>query len=82
MSYQARRYKRNDEHHIPPRHPAVHTPIKKRVNKQDHIAYHRIFQNAGSFEQCVEILRWWWTINGKFVGQDYDKNQRSVHLVA
>jgi hypothetical protein len=32
-----------------------------RVNKLDHAAYHQLFQNAGTFEQCVQILwRDWW----------------------
>ena len=66
MSWHAKRYQTN-EHHIPPKHPTVNPPIKKRVSKIDHAAYHQLFQNAGSFEQCVSILRWWWTINGKFV---------------
>jgi hypothetical protein len=38
--------------------------MKIRVRKIDHRAYHQIFQNAGSLEQCIEILkRDWWPQN-------------------
>ena len=61
MSWKARRFKSKDEHHVPPRHPSLTTPVKIRVNKIDHAAYHQLFQNAGSYEQCCEILyRDWW----------------------
>lgn len=48
-------------HHVPPKHPASITPIKLRVRKKDHEAYHQLFSNAGSLEQCIEILKrdWW-----------------------
>ena len=64
MSWNAKRFqkpKRWNLHHVPPRHPALSTPEKIPVNKKAHIAYHRIFRNAGSLEQCIEILRrdWW-----------------------
>ena len=77
MSWTAKRYQRN-WHHIPPQNPAAIPPIKKRVNKIDHAAYHQLFQNAGSFEQCVEILRWWWTINGKFI--DVERNREGLKV--
>jgi hypothetical protein len=61
MSWTAKRYKVKDYHHVPPRHPATATPFKMRVRKVDHAAYHQLFANAASFEQCVEILwRDWW----------------------
>lgn len=62
MSLNAKRYRRKwNWHHVPPRHPAAATPLKIRVDKKDHEAYNRLFGNAGSLEQCVEILRrdWW-----------------------
>ena len=73
MSFQAKRFRKMSDHHIPPRNPATHTPVKKRVKDVDHKAYHQLFSNAGSFDQCVEILRWWWTINGKFIGDEYGR---------
>lgn len=61
MSWHARRFKSRNEHHIPPRHPAQTIPVKIRVNKIDHAAYHQLFANAASFEDCVAILyRDWW----------------------
>ena len=61
MSWNARRFKSYDFHHVPPRHPAQSTPIKIRVRKIDHRAYHQLFFNAANLEQCIEILRrdWW-----------------------
>jgi hypothetical protein len=60
MSWHAKHFRRN-WHHVPPQHPATVTPMKIRVNKKDHAAYHQIFQNAASLEQCIEILKrdWW-----------------------
>lgn len=61
MSWNARRFKSMNEHHVPPRNPARSTPFKMRIKKVDHAAYHQLFANAASFEQCVEILwRDWW----------------------
>jgi hypothetical protein len=63
MSWSAKRHNRRNWnlHHIPPQHPAATTPIKIRVGKNEHQAYHTLFQNAGSYEQCCEILyRDWW----------------------
>ena len=53
--------RRRDWHHVPPRNPSLTTPIKIRVRRKDHMAYHRLFSNAGSLEQCIEILKrdWW-----------------------
>lgn len=49
-------------HHVPPRHPAKNTPFLLRKSVKDHRAYHQLFRNAGSYEQCCEILlREWWT---------------------
>jgi hypothetical protein len=61
MSWQARRYRSHDWHHVPPRHPAPVTPFKIRVRKIDHRAYHQLFANCASLEQCIEILKrdWW-----------------------
>ena len=61
MSRTARRYRTHDWHHVPPRNPAAVTPLKMRVRKIDHRAYHQLFQNAASLEQCIEILKrdWW-----------------------
>lgn len=61
MSWHAKRYRATNWHHIPPRNPAVTTPFKMRISKLDHSAYHQIFGNAGSYEQCCEILwkQWW-----------------------
>ena len=65
MSWHARRFNGKpvmNVHHVPPQNPATKTPFKVRVNKLDHMAYHQLFANAGTFEQCVEILwRDWWT---------------------
>ena len=71
MSWGAQRYKATSFHHIPPQHPAKFTPQRpgKRVSSADHRAYHQLFSNAGSFEQCVEILKKWWTIRGEFIGE-------------
>jgi len=61
MSWSARRFNRTNWHHVPPRNPARTTPFKMRVNKIDHAAYHQLFANAATFEQCCEILWWhWW----------------------
>lgn len=70
MSWNAQRF--TSFHHIPPQHPAVRTPARpgKRVTSADHRAYHQLFSNAGSFEQCVEILRRWWEIRGVFLGEE------------
>ena len=50
-----------DWHHVPPRHPSLTTPVKIRVKRKHHEAYHLLFQNAGTLEQCIEILKrdWW-----------------------
>lgn len=74
MSLQAKRYrlelvenKRNSpegmsKHHVPPRHPATRTPFLLRKSVKDYRAYHQLFRNCGSYEQCCEILlREWWT---------------------
>lgn len=50
------------KHHVPPRHPARAAPFLLRKSVTDHRAYHQLFRNAGSYEQCCEILRReWWT---------------------
>lgn len=49
-------------HHVPPRHPATHTPFLLRKSVIDHRAYHQLFRNAGSLQQCIDILiKEWWT---------------------
>ena len=70
MSWNARRYQKMNWHHIPPKNPSDAVPVRKRVSKLDHSAYHQLFQNAGSFEQCVSILKWWWSVENKFIGGD------------
>jgi hypothetical protein len=66
MSWHARRYLTKNWHHVPPQNPAKTTPFKIRVSKKDHAAYHQLFANAGSFEQCCEILwRDWWNMPSK-----------------
>ena len=61
MSWKAKRFRRTNIHHIPPQHPASNIPFKVRVNKLDHAAYHQLFANAATFEDCVAILyRDWW----------------------
>lgn len=65
MSWKAKRYHRyrppnTSKHHIPPKHPAGQN-FTLRVSNVDHKAYHTLFSNAGSFEQCVQILwKYWW----------------------
>jgi hypothetical protein len=61
MSWSARRYKVRDWHHVPPQNPAPTAPMKLRVRKIDHRAYHQLFANAATLEQCIEILKrdWW-----------------------
>lgn len=63
MSWKAKRFRDRgyNIHHVPPKHPAPATPIRIRVKKEDHEAYNRLFQNAASLEQCIEILKrdWW-----------------------
>jgi len=63
MSWSAKRYRepKFNWHHIPPRNPAKCTPYKVRVRKADHDAYNRLFANAATLEQCIEILKrdWW-----------------------
>jgi hypothetical protein len=46
-------------HHIPPRRAGRF--ILKHVNKRHHVAYHMLFGNSGSLQECIEILRqhWW-----------------------
>lgn len=47
-------------HHAPPRHPDV-TPKIIKVNEYSHRAYHHLFGNARSLEDCIKILeRDWW----------------------
>lgn len=75
MSWQAKRFRKQSTnlHHIPPRHPAKATPFKIRISKRDHAAYHQLFQNAASFEQCVAILyRNWWKPYYEATGEHYD----------
>ena len=47
-------------HHVPPRNPARALP-SIRIDERRHRAYHLLFANAASFEDCVQILRrdWW-----------------------
>lgn len=48
-------------HHVPPKSkgPTQFTLIKKRNH---HMAYNTLFKNAGSLQECIEILkRDWWT---------------------
>ena len=69
MSWNAVRYRdpkvtarvKTSTHHVPPRSrgKALFTVEKPHVQ---HLAYHILFGNAGSFEECCEILkREWWT---------------------
>jgi hypothetical protein len=76
MSWNANRFTAKSDHHIPPRHPAFHlpVPVKKKVSVIDHRAYHQLFQNAGSYEECEKILRWWWTIKGQFIDNESARN--------
>ena len=78
MSWNAKRFKQNSNwHHIPPKHPAQSTPFKIRVNKRDHQAYHQLFANARTFEDCVAILwRNWWAPYYAAKGEDHDPCQR------
>lgn len=62
MSWNARRYNRksSSKHHVPPKHPSSDL-FTMRVSNVDHRAYHTLFGNSGSFEQCVHILwKYWW----------------------
>ncbi len=48
-------------HHVPPtsRRPTDYILMKRR---RAHMAYHEIFVNAASYEECCKILkRDWWT---------------------
>lgn len=77
MSWNARRFKSHDAHHVPPRHPATTTPFKMKVRKIDHRAYHQLFANAASFEQCVEILwRDWWKPYYDSLGENHELETR------
>lgn len=83
MSWNAKRYRKThlegtNKHHIPPRHPSASIPVRKRVNKRDHAAYHQLFQNASSFEQCVSILKWWWSIRGQLVRGEEEASAQDV----
>lgn len=54
---------RADLHHVPPRSNGFSDGgfvlSKRRI---DHKAYHQLFKNAGSYEECCAILlRDWWT---------------------
>lgn len=50
-------------HHVPPKSCGPQFVIKKLRVK--HEAYHTLFGNAGTLEECVEILRKeWWSQNG------------------
>lgn len=49
------------KHHVPPRSVAP-TEFILLKTWREHSAYHTIFGNASSFEECVKILRlYWWT---------------------
>jgi len=48
-------------HHVPPRSRGGGQVIE--VPWYKHKAYHTIFGNAGSYEECCDILlRDWWTV--------------------
>lgn len=72
MSWGAKRYENRklnghrdkDEittHHVPPRsRGATLFTLKKKYI--EHVAYHVLFGNAASLEECIQILRReWWT---------------------
>lgn len=65
MSWQARRYqpmvnRKMTKHHVPPRSKGAQFTLDKPENV--HNAYHLLFGNAGSLEECISILRRdWWT---------------------
>jgi hypothetical protein len=52
-----------DMHHVPPRSNGYHAKtgfiLVKRVI--DHRAYHQLFKNAGTYQECCDILwtQWW-----------------------
>ena len=52
---------RYNRHHVPPQHPAKVTPQIIWVQVDHHNAYNKLFGNAASLEQCIEILKrnWW-----------------------
>lgn len=53
-----------DVHHVPPRSNGYNAKTGFMMVKRiiDHRAYHQIFKNAGSYQECCEILlRDWWT---------------------
>lgn len=65
MRTRKRRFSRQlTAHHVPPRSHGARFILRKTWN--EHRAYHIIFGNAASFEECVEILkRYWWTPHGE-----------------
>ena len=51
-------------HHVPPRSKGWNRQTGFTLQKRliDHLAYHQLFENAGTFEECCDILkRQWWT---------------------
>lgn len=49
------------EHHVPPRSRGK-TMFTLKKKRRLHEAYHALFANAGSLEECVSILeREWWS---------------------
>lgn len=48
------------KHHVPPKSVGARFILWKKRN--EHEAYHLLFGNAASLEECIEILRKeWWT---------------------
>lgn len=53
------------KHHCPPRHPNHPTNEERFILKKsekEHRAYHVIFGNSSSLQECIDILtKYWWT---------------------
>ena len=48
------------KHHIPPKSVGAEFILYK--TRKEHEAYHLLFRNAASFEECCKILKEeWWT---------------------
>lgn len=61
MSWNAQRYRKGgSRHHVPPKN-STDNLFTMKVSTIDHRAYHQLFRNLGTFEQCVHVLwKYWW----------------------
>jgi hypothetical protein len=65
------------KHHVPPRSVGAKFILYK--TQKEHEAYHLLFRNAASYEECCEILkRDWWTPPKGESQCNFPKNSRKT----